>query len=205
MPSETCILSLKWSLLSPLPNTRNCTSFSEKPQSSGTVFLATFVDDMMFWNINGPFLAEIQKAKNIPKNTSYSKHNNILESGKNGHFVKTIARQNGQFRAELQKHVINDFTTWLVFFYSKLSVLWFFKFSKGWNKLVFGSLRLRKKEYPEHQIYLHTKMKISAVPLDVAPERRTERCSPRFRPGDRFWNRGSDTCRQAGRERNVGP
>ena len=25
-----------------------------------------------------------------------------------------------------------------------------------------------------------------AVPLDVLPERRTERCSPRFRPGDRF-------------------
>ena len=25
-----------------------------------------------------------------------------------------------------------------------------------------------------------------AVPLDVVPERRTERCSPRFRPGDRF-------------------
>ena len=26
----------------------------------------------------------------------------------------------------------------------------------------------------------------TAVPLDVVPERRTERCSPRFRPGDRF-------------------
>ena len=25
-----------------------------------------------------------------------------------------------------------------------------------------------------------------AVPLDVVPKRRTERCSPRFRPGDRF-------------------
>ena len=25
-----------------------------------------------------------------------------------------------------------------------------------------------------------------AVPLDVVPERRTKRCSPRFRPGDRF-------------------
>ena len=24
------------------------------------------------------------------------------------------------------------------------------------------------------------------VPLDVVPERRTERCCPRFRPGDRF-------------------
>ena len=46
---------------------------------------------------------------------------------------------------------------------------------------------------------------MSAVPLDVAPERRTERCCPRFRPGDRFWNQDSDTCRQAVRERSVGP
>ena len=29
------------------------------------------------------------------------------------------------------------------------------------------------------------------VPLDVAPERRTKPCSPRFRPGGRFWNQGS--------------
>jgi len=26
----------------------------------------------------------------------------------------------------------------------------------------------------------------SAVPLDAVPERRTKRCYPRFRPGDRF-------------------
>ena len=26
----------------------------------------------------------------------------------------------------------------------------------------------------------------TTVPLDVAPERRTKRCSPRFRPGGRF-------------------
>ena len=31
-------------------------------------------------------------------------------------------------------------------------------------------------------------------------ERRTEQCSPRFRPGGRFWSQVSDTCRQAGRE-----
>ena len=53
--------------------------------------------------------------------------------------------------------------------------------------------------------YLHKKRKISAVPLDVAPERRTEQHSPRFRPGARFCNQASDTCRQAVRERNVGP
>ena len=46
---------------------------------------------------------------------------------------------------------------------------------------------------------------MSAVPLDVAPERRTERYSPRFRPGDRFWSQVSDTCRPALRERNVSP
>ena len=28
---------------------------------------------------------------------------------------------------------------------------------------------------------------IKAVPLDALPERRTERCSLRFRPGGRFW------------------
>ena len=43
------------------------------------------------------------------------------------------------------------------------------------------------------------------VSLEVVPERRTERCSPRFWPGGRFWSRVSDTCRQAGRERNVSP
>ena len=61
-----------------------------------------------------------------------------------------------------------------------------------------------KKKIPE-ALDLHKDRKMSAVPLDVAPERRTERCSPRFRPGDRFWSQVSDTCRQAVRERNVGP
>ena len=62
-----------------------------------------------------------------------------------------------------------------------------------------------KKQKRNKTLYLHKKRKMSAVPLDVAPERRTERCSPRFRPGDRFWSQVSDTCRQALRERNVGP
>ena len=43
------------------------------------------------------------------------------------------------------------------------------------------------------------------VTLDMVPERRTERLSLRFRPEGRFWNQVSDTCRQAGREKNVGP
>ena len=46
---------------------------------------------------------------------------------------------------------------------------------------------------------------MKTVPLDVAPERRTKRCSPRFRPGGRFWSQDSHTCRQAVRERGVGP
>ena len=53
--------------------------------------------------------------------------------------------------------------------------------------------------------YLLTDRKMSAVLLDVAPEHRTEQCSLRFRPCDRFWNQGSDTCRQALKERNVCP
>ena len=62
-----------------------------------------------------------------------------------------------------------------------------------------------KKQKQNKTLYLHKKWKIGAVPLDVAPERRTERCSPRFRPGDRFWSQVSNTGRQALRERNVGP
>ena len=37
-----------------------------------------------------------------------------------------------------------------------------------------GNLRMRKQNIK------------TTVPLDVVPERRTERCSPRFRPGGRF-------------------
>ena len=36
----------------------------------------------------------------------------------------------------------------------------------------------------------------ATVPLDMVPERCTERCSPRFRPGGRFWSQVSDTCLQ---------
>jgi len=42
-----------------------------------------------------------------------------------------------------------------------------------------------------------------AVPLDVVPERRTEWSSPRFRLAFRV-SQGSDTCRQAVKEKNVG-
>ena len=42
--------------------------------------------------------------------------------------------------------------------------------------LVLGLLRIRQQ---------NTK---ATVPLDVVPERRTKRCSPRFRPGGRFWS-----------------
>ena len=46
---------------------------------------------------------------------------------------------------------------------------------------------------------------MSTAPLDAAPERRTEECSPRSRAGDRLWSQSSDTYRQAIRKRNVGP
>ena len=36
------------------------------------------------------------------------------------------------------------------------------------------------------QLDYHKTKKMSAVPLDVAPERCTKRCSPRFRPGGHF-------------------
>lgn len=54
-------------------------------------------------------------------------------------------------------------------------------------------------------LYLHKKRKMSTAPLETAPERRTEECSPRSRAGDRFWSQSSDTYRQAMRKRNVGP
>ena len=54
-------------------------------------------------------------------------------------------------------------------------------------------------------INYHKYTKTSAVPLDVAPERRTKRWSPRFRPGGRFWTQVSDTCRQAGRREMSAP
>lgn len=45
--------------------------------------------------------------------------------------------------------------------------------------------------------YVHEEKKMSVEPVDTAPEPRTKRCSPRFRPGDRFGGQGSDTCCQA--------
>ena len=43
------------------------------------------------------------------------------------------------------------------------------------------------------------------IPLDVAPERLTKRCTSRFRPGGRFWSEVYDTFHQAVRESNVSP
>ena len=70
--------------------------------------------------------------------------------------------------------------------------------------LIVWQMKKQKQKQKKKTLYLHKKRKISALPLEVAPESRAERCSPRFRPGGRFWNKGSDTCRQAVRERNVG-
>ena len=46
---------------------------------------------------------------------------------------------------------------------------------------------------------------MSTAPLDAAPERLTEECSPRSQAGERFWRQSSDTYRQAIRKGNVGP
>ena len=48
-------------------------------------------------------------------------------------------------------------------------------FPKKMVTLALGWLRMRKISGK------------ATVPLDAVPERRTERCSPRFRPGGRFW------------------
>ena len=80
----------------------------------------------------------------------------------------------------------------------------FFEFCTLFEQISSRKLALAKKRLLR-TYHLHKETRMSAVPLDVAPERRTKQCSPRFRPGDRFWNQVSDTCRQALRERNVGP
>ena len=42
-----------------------------------------------------------------------------------------------------------------------------------------------------------------AVPLDAVPERRTERCSQKFRPGDRFCELQIPVARGGGREMSA--
>ena len=48
---------------------------------------------------------------------------------------------------------------------------------------IIGTLRVSKQMC---RALGYHKEKMRTVPLDEVPERRTERCSPRFRPGDRF-------------------
>ena len=51
---------------------------------------------------------------------------------------------------------------------------------------------------------LHQDKKLSIVPLDVGPEGRTKRCSPRFRPGVRFRAKFQiPVARQWGREMSA--
>ena len=101
--------------------------------------------------------------------------------------------------------------------FQRLVLVNFLRLEKGnFLKLIVGKHgekwlgRLSRKPLPVQKRepktnHLHKKQKMKTVPLDVAPERRTKRCSPRFRPGGCFWNQGSDTCRKAVRERSVGP
>ena len=55
-----------------------------------------------------------------------------------------------------------------------LLYLYFYSQEYGKKTSVLGKLRMRKQNTNK------------TVPLDAVPERRTERCSPRFRPGGRF-------------------
>ena len=59
--------------------------------------------------------------------------------------------------------------------------------------------------YTPKELDYHKQKELSAVPLNVAPERCTKRSSPRFRRGGRFWSQLSDTCRQGLRERLSAP
>ena len=63
-----------------------------------------------------------------------------------------------------------------------------------------GNLFLCKKDWEPKTLHLHNKQKMRTVPLDVAPERRTKRCSPRFRPGGRFWGEPRFRYLSPGRE-----
>ena len=60
--------------------------------------------------------------------------------------------------------------------------------AKNMVTLVLGWQRMRKQSGK------------TTVPLDVVPERRTGRCSPRFRPGGRFWGEPSFRYLSPGRE-----
>ena len=86
--------------------------------------------------------------------------------------------------------------------YSKKDMIWkkekkrerencCFRLSKGLKDLLVGKLSSAKKRVSDHINCL--KKGKWAQYLDGAPEGRTERRSPRFRPDDRFWSKGSDT------------
>ena len=67
----------------------------------------------------------------------------------------------------------------------------FFNFFEAVERLSSRKIIPARKRVPLTH-YLLKKKKMSAVPLEEAPEGSTERCPPRSRPGDRFWSQGSD-------------
>ena len=78
--------------------------------------------------------------------------------------------------------------------FEKEGKLQFSNYSGGGGIELIGSGKLaHAQERVPRTRDLHKERKMSAVPLDAVPGRRTERCSPRFRPGDRFRNKGSVT------------
>ena len=85
------------------------------------------------------------------------------------------------------KEAINPFLQWVY------RLLWCTMIRKGWwLRFVFRWPYANK--FPTHMVRMFCSGKLrmrkqnakTTVPLDVVPERRTKRCSPRFRPGGRF-------------------
>ena len=69
------------------------------------------------------------------------------------------------------------------------------------SELLLLVLRLCKNS--SSALDLHKDKKLSAEPMDVVPERRTKRCSPRFRPGGRFWSQVLPVAWQRGTEMSA--
>ena len=61
-------------------------------------------------------------------------------------------------------------------FKEQAGVIALYLFDLRWITFFFALRKLRMRQQNTNR----------AVPLDAVPERRTERCSPGFRPGDRF-------------------
>ena len=128
------------------------------------------------WSKMAHFRTELQISNNIRKT------NRIMATR-----VFLNGRNNFSMQKRLLKHQISvkcqDFKNG-----RKLS---FFNFFEAVERLSSRKIVSARKRVPLTH-HLHKKEKMSAVPLEEAPEGSTERCPPRSWPGDRFWSQGSD-------------